>query len=63
MAHKNHCDLNHKPSVPWLWPPGRAELDVGDYTISGEAEVGGLPRSFTPARNRSLKSTETYRSR
>src|SRR3990172_12107039 len=28
-------------SVAW------AELDVGNYTIRGEAEVGGLPRSFT----------------
>jgi len=26
---------------------GRTELDVGNYTIRGEAEVGGLPRSFT----------------
>src|ERR1700757_3727381 len=24
-----------------------AQIDVGDYTISGEAEVGGLPRSFS----------------
>jgi MtrB/PioB family decaheme-associated outer membrane protein len=24
-----------------------AQIDVGDYTISGEAEVGGLPRGFS----------------
>ena len=31
---------------------GRAELDVGNYTISGEAEVGGLPRSFSGQRSK-----------
>src|SRR5512135_260923 len=24
-----------------------AQIDVGDYTISGSAEIGGLPRSFS----------------
>src|SRR3972149_11034411 len=31
---------------------GRTELDVGNYTIRGEAEVGGLPRSFSGQRSK-----------
>src|SRR3989304_6481479 len=38
-------------SVAW------AELDVGNYTIRGEAEVGGLPRSFTGQKS----NVEEYR--
>jgi MtrB/PioB family decaheme-associated outer membrane protein len=28
-------------------PSAWAQVDVGDYTVSGSAEIGGLPRTFT----------------
>lgn len=47
MAHKKITALSIISLASLLLFPaaGRAELDVGNYTISGSAEVGGLPQN------------------
>ncbi len=40
-----------------LVSPSRAQVDVGDYTISGSGEVGGMPRH----RSGGLSKLEEYR--
>jgi MtrB/PioB family decaheme-associated outer membrane protein len=49
MKQTRICFVNIAGAVLFLFliSPASGQIDVGNYTLSGEAEVGGLPRSFT----------------
>ncbi len=61
MAHKKITAISIISLAAFLsfTAVGQAELDVGNYTISGSAEVGGLPRGFSGSEGRA--KFEEYR--